>query len=261
MRKEEFRPVNILIIDDDPVTRRFLGLQLTMLKAKAQSAGGGQEGLELTRATAFDLILLDCQMPDMDGYQTAAALRQSGYSGPLVGLSAEDGAAIRERCLQAGMDEHRPKPVDITILKELVDKYVEGKQASAEPPPPAPAPAPARNPSSDPLARVRFMAEKSGFPGLAKRLVDSFVKANDEVMEQLAQSVAGQDTATLLSCLHRLKGSAGSFGAEDFGNEATRLEEQMEARGLPPITPDLLQFGDDWKKLREVLLQGVLESG
>lgn len=205
--------MNVLVIDDDAVASNFLAMQLKMLGKTPQLANSGAKGIELVESLAPLLILLDCQMPEMDGFETARALRAGGYAGPIVGLTAEDDATIRDRCLAAGMTEYERKPIDVARLKGVLEKFLRSGR--------------------DPLAKCRAIAEKSGFPALAKKMAEGFVKSTDEAL-------ARNDLAVLAG----VRDGAVNFGAEDFAEDV--------ARGI--AAGDLAGVQASWQSCRQILL-------
>ena len=193
--------MNVLVIDDDSVASSFLALQLKMLGKTPHMASSGKAGLEKLAQAPVELILLDCQMPEMDGFETAAAIRQSGFQGPVIGLTAETTSDIRQRCLEAGMTEYECKPIDVARLKKLLEQHLS-------------APAGGR----DPLAKCRMLAEKSGFPGLAAKMAGGFIKSSEEAL-------ARND----LDSLHK---SALQFGAEDFADQVSQAQRNNAPASL-----------------------------
>ncbi|MBS2036436.1 response regulator [bacterium] len=180
--------MNVLVIDDDPVAANFVMLQLKMLGKTVELAHSGKDGLAKMAQASYAYILLDCQMPELDGWETATRLREAGFKGTIIGLTGEDGPGVRDRCLAAGMDEYQTKPVNVAILTKLLAPKAAGR---------------------DPLAKARALAEKSGFAGLAQRMAEGFIKSTEE-------SLAKNDLATLQQ-------AAVQFGAEDFAEEVAAV--------------------------------------
>src|SRR5256884_2871916 len=143
-------PARILLVDDDPVNQVVaLGL-LRRRGWQAVAAGNGREALRILAGQSFDLILMDLQMPEMDGYQTASVIRQieaqsSSASGarettdavgertgqrggrvPIIALTTASQPGVREKCLSAGMDDYLTKPVSPAELYAAVEKYLGG---------------------------------------------------------------------------------------------------------------------------------------
>ena len=131
----------ILLAEDGPDNQRLLSLVLKRAGAEVAVAQNGQEAVEMALAhfpdwgrrhddvpLPFDLILMDIQMPGMDGYQATARLRQEGYTGPIIALSAHATTVAAERCLEAGCDDYLAKPIDRDALLRKIAQYV-GKGA------------------------------------------------------------------------------------------------------------------------------------
>jgi len=145
-------PARILLVDDDPVNRMVaLGL-LRRRGWDAVAAGNGKEALQILAKQSFDLILMDLQMPEMDGYQTAAAIRQNearsssaspaqetpgtarlrteghGARIPIIALTTASQPGVREKCLAAGMDDYLTKPINPGALYTTVEKHLRSQQ-------------------------------------------------------------------------------------------------------------------------------------
>jgi PAS domain S-box-containing protein len=127
----------ILLAEDGPDNQRFISLVLRRAGATVTVAQNGKEAVEMAMARfpnwgrrhddvllPFDLILMDIQMPDMDGYQATTRLRQEGYTGPIIALSAHATTVAAERCIEAGCDDYLPKPIDRDALLQKIAHYV-----------------------------------------------------------------------------------------------------------------------------------------
>jgi PAS domain S-box-containing protein len=115
----------ILVVDDAPDNRMLIELLISRLGYSADVAAGGQEAVAKALACAYDLILMDVQMPEMDGFEAVSRLRAKNYSGPIVALTAHTMKGDRERCLAGGFDGYLGKPIDRTQLKDTLVKYVQ----------------------------------------------------------------------------------------------------------------------------------------
>jgi signal transduction histidine kinase/CheY-like chemotaxis protein len=123
----------VLVVEDNPVNRRVAERMLDRLGITVQSAATGREALHLLQYQKFDLILMDCQMPEMDGYHTTAEIRrgETGARTPIVALTAHAMAGDREKCLRAGMDDYLSKPVDLERLRSILNQYLAKEQERA----------------------------------------------------------------------------------------------------------------------------------
>jgi CheY-like chemotaxis protein/nitrogen-specific signal transduction histidine kinase len=127
----------ILIVDDNPINRQIAQRALERLGYSAALASGGQQALAILQREAppeasFDAILLDCQMPEMDGYQTAAAVRrcENGCARiPIIAFTAHSSAEDREKCLAHGMDEYLGKPLVLTTLENTLERCMATRAA------------------------------------------------------------------------------------------------------------------------------------
>ena len=132
------RPVRVLIAEDNAVNLRLVVAQLARLGIKADSAGNGLEAIAAVARQAYDLVFMDCQMPEMDGLQATREIRQQETTRagakhiPIVALTANAMSGDREMCMEAGMDDYIAKPVRGEDLKHMVEKWT-APQAEAHP--------------------------------------------------------------------------------------------------------------------------------
>jgi CheY-like chemotaxis protein len=130
------RPCRALVVDDARDMRRLISALLERAGDKVELAENGQLALERVAEEAaagrtFDVVLLDMQMPVLDGYETARRLREGGYRGPVVALTANNMAGDRERCLEAGCDDFVPKPIDRGLLLGAVARLLQPAVSAA----------------------------------------------------------------------------------------------------------------------------------
>ncbi|MBN1123738.1 MAG: CBS domain-containing protein [Sedimentisphaerales bacterium] len=116
----------ILVVEDNPSNQMLFSLILKKLGLEVVIAAEGQEGLEKVRQEPFDLILMDMQMPTMNGYEASRQIRQEGYEVPIIAVTADAMKGDQEKCLQAGCTEYLSKPIDKTKLIEILQKYLSG---------------------------------------------------------------------------------------------------------------------------------------
>lgn len=244
----------VLVVDDNQVNRRVANQMLKRLGCDVDQAVGGVEALERLAIIHYDLVLLDCQMPDIDGYEVAMRLRASEASGkhlPIAAMTADAMVGTRQRCLDAGMDDYLPKPLDINRLTELLKTHCGS--------------APGNPRSSDErewAEGVRYMddtfsrveALRSLLGADFETMVSGFVDDSDACLDTMIRSLAGGDTKTLIRAAHTLKGSAGNIGLLPL----SQLCEQVLtiARGKAKDnalagTVDMAAF--EWARLREGL--------
>jgi len=228
-------PWRILLAEDNPVNQKVEQLMLSRMGYVADVAGDGFEVLEALRRQRYDLILMDVQMPGMDGLEATRRLRAElpADSQPhIIAVTAGVLADQREACLAAGMDDFVGKPVGYAELKSAF------LRAGGQAPPAAPAPLPPytlpddRTPL-DPsrLDSLRRLGELSGKP-LLREIVESFLAEAPRRLARLKQALARGDADDLAFVAHSLKGSSGQIGAQRVAALSFELERKGSSADL-----------------------------
>ena len=213
----------VLVVDDSAVNQRVASLPLEKLGCRVDVAGNGREAIEMVTRFPYDVVLMDCQMPEMDGYEATAEIRRREKAGehlPIVAVTAHALAGERERCLAAGMDDYLTKPLRTRDLEAMVRTWA-GDAATA--------PARAR-PSEEALqvrARVREMTDDED---TAREVVDLFLSGAADGLRELRRGEAAGDATAVLRAAHKIKGSARNVGAEELAALAERMEERSDDR-------------------------------
>jgi CheY-like chemotaxis protein len=117
----------VLVAEDNLINQRVAAILLTKLGYTPDLAGDGKQALEKLEQQHYDLVLMDCQMPNMDGFEATAAIRAlpNGRSRtPIIAVTANALAGQREKCLEAGMDDYIPKPISREILENAIQKFL-----------------------------------------------------------------------------------------------------------------------------------------
>jgi CheY-like chemotaxis protein/HPt (histidine-containing phosphotransfer) domain-containing protein len=196
-------------------------------------AGNGREALVALERERFDLVLMDVQMPEMDGLgATAAIRRREGLAGghvPIIGLTAHAVKGYQERCLEAGMDAYVTKPIQVQELFAAIEKL-------GLSPPPAPPEAPAAAPAPEAPCGGAFdeagaLARAGGDRELLKLQVNLFLANCPHYLARIRAAVAGKDWQALRGSAHDLKGHVGAFSLSAM-EAAQRLQLMGEEGSL-----------------------------
>ncbi|HEU5116880.1 MAG TPA: response regulator, partial [Isosphaeraceae bacterium] len=206
--------LRILLAEDNAVNQKVAVRLLEKRGHLVEVAGNGRQALEALERGRFDAILMDVQMPEMDGFEATAAIRAREQGGevhtPIIAMTAHALKGDRERCLEAGMDYYITKPLRPRDLFAVLD----GVQPSSE------VSAPPSFDLSEALNRIDDDVE------LLKELAGLFLEDCPRRMGEIRQAITRQDASGLQEAAHTLKGSVSNFGAFD-AVEAARLLEKL----------------------------------
>ncbi len=220
--------VRVLLAEDGLDNREILSAYVRGAGAAVETQEDGQCAVTaaLAAGTAgrpFSVILMDMQMPELDGYGATSELRRQGYAGPIVALTAHAMADDRAKCLAAGCDDYLTKPVDRRQLVATIARHAaRGPAAEAVPEAPAP-PAAAGGTIRSPLAADRRLA-----PVLA-----AFVGRLPAAAAELERLHFTGDGPELARAVHKLRGAGGSYGFTELSEAAARVEDRL--RGGEPV--------------------------
>ncbi len=223
-----FAGLRALVADDNPVNQKLALRLLERLGAEVTLVGNGVEALQALGDRQFDVVLMDCQMPQMDGYEATRQLRASPGMGrnqgiPVIAVTAHALATDRAKCLAAGMNDYLTKPVDPSRLRQAISKAT----ASFERPAP---PAALLSPLFDETEMLRRTDDDREFAGeLIAVFVRSAAQTLDLIGEALGEHGAGAPTDEAVRRLaHSLKGSAGTVAALAISAGAAHLERAAD---------------------------------
>jgi PAS domain S-box-containing protein len=233
----------VLVAEDNETNRKVIARQLALIGIAADIAVNGREALDCWRARRYALVLTDLHMPEMDGYELAAAIRAEephGQRTPIVALTANAMRSEEQRCLREGMDAYLTKPIQLPQLRQAIEDWLktsamaEGKAAPerslrapdkptepAAPAKPAQDPTPAGRP---PPADLSVLTELVGDDaGVIAELLQSFRDSALEVCERLRHGLQG-GTPNAASQAHKLKSGARSIGAHRLAELCAAIE-------------------------------------
>jgi CheY-like chemotaxis protein len=214
--------LRILLAEDNPVNQRVALYILQKAGHSALAVCSGKEAIAALRRETFDLVLMDVQMPEMDGFEATGAIRgeevRTGRHLPIIAMTAHAMKGDRERCLDAGMDDYVSKPIQAAALLHAIDSI------SLDTPPALP-------PETGNVAKDGVFDHQSaldrmnGDEGLLSEVIGLFLGDVPCRMEQIRQAIENQDAKSLQAAAHSLKGSAGCLGGGPAVAAARRLEE------------------------------------
>ncbi|MDG4551691.1 MAG: response regulator [Candidatus Contendobacter sp.] len=270
----------ILIAEDNLVNQEMALAVLEMLGCQAEVAANGQAAVEAATRTRYDLILMDCQMPVLDGFAATAAIRRWEQTEgrprlPIVALTANVVKGFREECLMAGMDDYLSKPFEqeqlIAVLERwlpLAESTVPTPAASSPPvsPPPTgakvvasaePVSLPVPDPAPPVLARsaldqIRAL-QRPGGSDLLSKIIDLYLESAPKLLEKAREAVAAADGEALRQATHSLKSSSANLGATQLAAVCKELEQRGREQRLTDIAELLRELEIHYQQARDAL--------
>jgi two-component system, sensor histidine kinase and response regulator len=227
----------VLVVEDNEVNQAVAVAILARLGYRPDLAGDGQQAVELVVQGHYGLVLMDCQLPLLDGYQATADIRRregTTRHTPIVAMTAEV-LEDRQRCLAAGMDDHIAKPVLLAELQVVLSRWLEGEATTAQ----AGGPAAAIGPTwevLDPnrLAELGMLEATHNGTVLIDSLVEHLLARIPIDLADLRSALDQGDATGVTRITHRLKGAAATVGSSGMVNLCEHLEVLARAGAIPP---------------------------
>lgn len=235
-------PLTVMAVDDNPANLKLIGALLAEQVEKTLLCESGEEAIVLARDNVLDMILMDIQMPNIDGIRASELIRQMPHhnSTPIVAVTAHAVSGEREHLLQAGMDDYLAKPIDEAMLTRVLSRYhtVELEPEAAQP----------RSPAEPPLSldwplALRQAANKED---LARDLLQMLIEFLPQVSDRVKAVLEGEEDDTILDLIHKLHGSCSYSGVPRLKQLCFYLEQQLR-QGVSngDLEPEWLELLDE----------------
>jgi CheY-like chemotaxis protein/HPt (histidine-containing phosphotransfer) domain-containing protein len=255
---EARRGTRILVVEDSIVNQHVAIGMLAALGYRADVVANGLEAIEAVGRIPYAAILMDCQMPEMDGYEATRAIRLregSGRHTPIIALTADVMKDARAKSLSAGMDDYITKPLKRAELAAALERSLP-RLVMVESPSLA-----AQLQSDDVVDRAALdglrALQSAGAPGLLEKVLDSFLEDTPHQLADLRHAAQVGDAVRLTKLAHKLKGSVSNFGASRMVRVCTELET-LGKNGDVGIAPQLLSDLDRQFDLASTVLRSEI---
>jgi CheY-like chemotaxis protein len=251
------RSLHILLTEDNAVNQMLARRLLEKRGYQVTVAGTGREALAAIEQRQFDLVLMDIQMPEMDGLEATAAIRRkeqkTGAHLPIIALTAHALKSDQEQCYAAGMDGHVSKPIQPQVLFTTIENII-GTSSRVE-----------ANGAADAKAATVFdqaeaLARLDGDAELLRELMALFLSDCPRLLAEIRQAVLRRDGEMLQRAAHTLKGAVSSFSAEATCAAALKLETMGRAGDFGQVEAACEALEMEIKRLRPVLAAFGLEQ-
>ena len=228
------RGVRILLAEDSIDNQELLRTVLGSVGAEVEVVENGSLAIERAEAGTFDVVLMDMNMPEVDGYEATRRLRDRGYQRPILALTANAMTSDSERCLAAGCDVHLAKPIDRRRLIETVVQYGLSQARDAD------APTATQDRVMTPGRSDGIVSQFADDPQLAE-ILPGFVERLPRQLDALCEALENERLDDIQRLAHRLKGAGGSYGYPTLSELATSLELAAQARDVDSATATLAE--------------------
>jgi two-component system sensor histidine kinase BarA len=231
-------PLTVMAVDDNPANLKLIGTLLAEQVEKTLLCESGEEALLLARDNVLDLILMDIQMPNIDGIRTSELIRQLPHhnSTPIVAVTAHAVSGEREHLLQAGMDDYLAKPIDEAMLTRVLARYYSGE----------PEPETAVNQPLLSLDWPLALRQAANKPDLAHDLLQMLLDFLPQVSERVQAILDGTPDDGILDLIHKLHGSCSYSGVPRLKQLCFYLEQQLrQGVSNDELEPEWLELLDE----------------
>jgi PAS domain S-box-containing protein len=255
--------LKILLTEDNPINQRVaLGL-LRQIGCTADSANNGLEAVAALEAKQYDVVLMDVQMPEMDGLEATREIRRrwpEGVRRPyIIAMTANAMTGDREKCLEAGMDEYISKPVKANRLKTALEQCCELRAAVVA----AASVNGSRHALVEPAALNRDSLEAlkslqaEGDDGFLKEMVELFLADTPARLDDLQTALDNGQQQEFVRAVHSIKGASANFGADDLHMMCAAIEEMGRAGQMGDTRPKIVALHEEFERVRVALLAEV----
>lgn len=242
---QEIKYARILFAEDNAINQKVVLRVLAKLGYHADVVANGKEVLQAIKKSSYDLILMDCQMPEMDGYMATQEIRnlekaQNKHT-IIIAMTAHALKGDREKCILAGMDDYISKPIDIKGLAATLQLWLSEAQPNHKP---------AEN-INVPLIDISRIHDIFGDETSAiQEFIKCFMDSTSELLIQIAEAIKNQDKNLSKDLLHRLKGSAGNSGMMQMHAICLKAEEAVLNSDWDALSNIFLKIEEQFKKLQ-----------
>jgi CheY-like chemotaxis protein/HPt (histidine-containing phosphotransfer) domain-containing protein len=252
--KRQFH-AKVLLVEDNLINQRVAQRILERLGCVVQIAGDGAQAVAACSQDEYQFVLMDMQMPIMDGLeatQRIRALETAGKRIPIVALTADAMTGTLERCLAAGMDDYLTKPLDVSRLREVLERFVGSSTdvpVAASPMPVQPASAPA----CDASIRTRLAEIAGDDLDFMSELVSSFILSGEESLAQMHAALQRNDRASLARAAHKLRGASDNMHMKRLATLASTMEIRCRGTESGDWSDDIATMNAEFERVSEEL--------
>ncbi len=241
----------VLLVEDNAVNQKVAVRLLERMGCSVRIADNGAEAVKAYSEGTFDLVLMDLQMPVMDGLTATRQIRTlegTGKQTPVVALTANAMTGQLERCIEAGMNAFLTKPIELERLRETLERYGLGAQAEESGPDKR-----ANGRTETPIDLGRLNELTAGDAEFAHELASTFVASGEQVLTEIDAAIAAFDRSALSRAAHKLKGASANVHANALCTLALSLESQAAQLDQPSLKQLIADLRHEFERAAEFL--------
>jgi CheY-like chemotaxis protein len=258
------RPLRVLVAEDNHVNQMLAVAILTKMGHRAEVAGNGKEAVEAVKSLPYDVVLMDVQMPEMDGFEATAEIRalpEPKNHIPIIALTANAMQGEDKVCRSKGMDDYLAKPIDVTKLAGALERWGSVRSDAVAPPRPETPPEAPPRVNTDAVDRnaIDILLEAVGRKR-ATTLIETFCTEAHRSVQAILRLAAQNDLDNLIDRAHNLKGTSGNFGAWSLYEDAKRLEFAAREGDLElarSVVPGITELVSEVTSSLEIILKEI----
>ncbi|PTL39099.1 response regulator [Alkalicoccus saliphilus] len=237
----------ILLVEDNPMNRKVAFFQLNKLGYQAEAVTNGKEALEAVKKQKYPLILMDIQMPEMDGIEATQEIRRLHYAVPIVAMTANAMKSDKENYLEAGMDDYLSKPVNLERLKQVLEHWMpdNGQPFSFQ--------AENRTETQNPPINMENLQESYGDESLVKELLQMFLNDAPGYLENLRQAIEQKKSVETAEIAHSLKGSSAVLKAETFTRLSAVIQQAAKSGDWETVLSSFHELETHYKEMEHFI--------
>jgi two-component system sensor histidine kinase/response regulator len=254
LAEDKKRRVRILLAEDNVINQKVAISTLKKLGYHADAVPNGKEAVKALETIPYDIVLMDCQMPEMDGYEATGEIRKPGskvldHEVPVIAITANAMKGAREKCLKAGMDDYLSKPIYPKELSHMLEKWIGEKDSFQQ-----------EEATVSDIAPVQHIFDKAGFldrlmgdQELANEILGEFLEDAPRKFTALKEALDNGDAPSVQFQAHTIKGQSANVGGKALSKTALEIEKAGKAGDLETVKACMTKLEAQFDRLKEAM--------
>jgi len=254
LAEDKKRRVRILLAEDNIINQKVVISTLKKLGYNADAVANGKEAVKALEMIPYDVVLMDCQMPEMDGYEATGEIRKRSskvldHEVPVIAITANVMKGDREKCLNAGMDDYLPKPIYPNELSDMLEKWIGKQDASQQ----EETTGSNKEPVQNIFDKAGLLDRLMGDEALANEILGEFLEDVPRNVTALKEALDNGDAPSIQLRAHTIKGQSANVGGEALRETAFEIEKAGESGDLETVKARMTELEAQFDRLRKAM--------